>query len=408
MQDIQLYQQLLGLSPEWKVMRVALKPKERTVEVEVQCQASLWGCPLCQQRMQILSYEERRWRHLDSCQFKTILVCQVPRVVCGEHGSQMVQVPWAEPYGRFTALFERLAIDLLLECSIAAASEILGISWEQADGIKQRAVQRGLKRKQTQPLPRLGVDEKAFGRGQDYVTVVAQIQAGQSAIVEYVGDGRKQEALDAFWQGLTEDQRQSAEAVAMDMWEPYRLSTAAAVPHAAIVHDPFHLAGHLNDAVDQVRKQEHRQLGQQGETPLQGTKYWWLYGEENLPVQHRAAFAELKASQLKTSRAWSLKEMFRNFWLCETAAEGREYFAGWYSWAIRSRLEPVKKVARSFKRHFENIVTYFDHRITNASLEGLNSKIQGLIKKACGYRNRERFKTDILFHCGGLNLDPAQ
>ena len=408
MQDIQLYQQLLGLSPEWKVVSVALKPKERTVEVEVQCQASLWGCPVCQQRMQILSYEERCWRHLDSCQFKTMLVCRVPRVVCGAHGSQMVQVPWAEPYGRFTALFERLAIDLLLECSIAAASEILGISWEQADGIKQRAVQRGLKRKQTQPLPRLGVDEKAFGRGQDYVTVVAQIQAGQSATVEYVGDGRKQETLDAFWQGLTEAQRQSVEAVAMDMWEPYRLSTAAAVPHADIVHDPFHLAGHLNDAVDQVRKQEHRQLGQQGETTLQGTKYWWLYGEENLPVKHQAAFAALKASQLKTSRAWSLKEMFRNFWLCETVAEGRAYFTGWYSWAIRSRLEPVKKVARSFKSHLENMVTYFDHRLTNASLEGLNSKIQGLIKKACGYRNRERFKTDILFHCGGLNLDPAQ
>lgn len=408
MQDIALYQQLLGLSAGWQVTGVDLQVKARKVEVRVQCPDSLWACSMCQQRMHVLDYEERRWRHLDSCQFQTILVCRVPRVQCPEHGSQTVQVPWAEPYGRFTALFERLAIDLMLECSTDAASDILGISWGEADGIKQRAVKRGLVRKQARPLARLGVDEKAFGRGQDYVTVVAHIQSGQSATVEYVGDGRKRETLDAFWLGLTEAQRAGVQAVGMDMWEPYRLSTATHVPEAAIVHDPFHLVRYLNDAVDQVRKQEHRRLSQQGDEALKATKYWWLYGEENLPEKHRAAFSQLKGSQLKTGRAWSLKEMFRNFWDCETVADGRQYFSSWYSWAIRSRLEPVKKVARTFKRHLDNIVTYFDHRLTNASLEGLNSKIQGIIKKACGFRNRERFKTDILFHCGGLEIHPAQ
>lgn len=407
-QDIALYQQLLGLSAGWQVTGVDLQVKARKVEVRVQCPDALWACPKCQQRMHVLDYDERRWRHLDTCQFQTILVCRVPRVECPEHGSQTVQVPWAEPYGRFTMLFERLAIDLMLECSTAAASDILGISWDEADGIKQRAVKRGLARKQARPLTWLGVDEKSFGRGQDYVTVVAHIQNGKSATVEYVGDGRKRETLDAFWLGLTEGQRSGVEAVGMDMWEPYRASTATHAPQAAIVHDPFHLVRYLNDAVDQVRKEEHRRLSQQGDGALLGTKYWWLYGEENLPEKHRAAFSQLKDSQLKTGRAWSLKEMFRNFWDCDTAPEGRQYFGSWFGWAIRCRLEPIKKVARTFKRHLDNIVTYFDHRLTNASLEGLNSKIQGIIKKACGFRNRERFKTDILFHCGGLELHPAQ
>ena len=185
MKDIQLYQQLLGLSLEWRVSEVILNRPERTVEVRVECAESIWGCPRCGQRMQIRSHEERRWRHLDSCQYKTILVCQVPRVDCAEHGSQMVQVPWAEPYGRFTALFERLAIDLLQECSTSGACEILRVSWDEADGIKQRAVKRGLARKVAQPLKQLGVDEKAFGRGQDYVTVVARIEPGKAAQVEY-------------------------------------------------------------------------------------------------------------------------------------------------------------------------------------------------------------------------------
>jgi len=406
MQDTQLYQQLLGLSGIWKVTKVDLKIKERTVEVRVECQESVWACPICAKRMHIRSYEERCWRHLDSCQFQTLLICPTPRVDCDEHGSQMVQVPWAEPYGRFTALFERLAIDLMRECSTSAACDILGISWDEADGIKQRAVRRGLARKQAQPLPQLGVDEKAFGKGQKYVTIVARLDPGKSATVEYVGDERKKETMDAFWAGLTEAQLSSVKAVAMDMWEPFRLSTVDWVPDAAIVHDPFHLAAYMNKAVDKVRQQEHRQLLAQGDDSLMGTKHIWLYGWENVPEKHQAVFDDLKASQLKTSRAWSIKEMFRSFWNCDTVADGQEYFKRWYNWAVRSRLEPVKQVAKTFKRHLGNILTYFDHRLTNAALEGLNSKIQGLIKKACGYRNRERFKNDIMFHCGGLNLYP--
>ncbi len=347
-QDFALYQQLLGLSAGWQVTGVDLQIKAGKVEVRGQCPDALWACSTCLRRMRVLGYEARRWRHLDSCQFQTILVCPVPRVACSEHGSQTVQIPWAESYGRFTALFERRAIDLMLACSTEAASDRLGISWEEADGIKQRAVKRGLARKQARPLARLGVDEKAFGRGHDYVTVVAHIQRDHSATVEYAGDGRKRETLDAFWLGLTEGQRAGVQAVGMDRWEPYQLSTATRVPQAAIVRDPFHLVRYLNDAVDQVRQQDHRRLSQQGDGTLKGTQYWWLYGEENLPEKHRAACRQLKESPLKTGRAWSLKVMFRNFRDCATVAGNWHYFGSWYSWAIRSRLEPVKKLALTF------------------------------------------------------------
>jgi len=231
----------------------------------------MWACPECQGRMHIHEYTERRWRHLDSCQFKTIIVSQVPRVQCREHGTQQVQVPWAEKQGRFTKLFERFAIAVLQECSISAASGLLKISWDEADGIKQRAVKRGLERK-----------------------------------------------------------------------------------------------------------------------------------EENVPERYSNILGGLKGKKLKTARGWALKESIRGLWKCSTEKEGQVFFAEWYSWAIRSRLEPVKKVARMMKRHLPNIVSYCKHRITNA----INNKIQSLIKKAYGYRNTDRFKNDILFHCGGLNLYP--
>jgi transposase len=149
-------------------------------------------------------------------------------------------------------------------------------------------------------------------------------------------------------------------------------------------------------------------LSEAGDDRLAGTKYVWLYGWENLPPTQQERFDQLRGQRLKTGRAWALKEMFRDFWAGETAAEGREFFGRWYRWAIRSRLEPIKKVARSLKAHLDNILTFFTHRITNAALEGLNNRIAGLVKKAFGYRNRERFKTDILFHLGGLDLYPRQ
>jgi transposase len=368
MQDIQLYQQLLGLSRPWEVGRVTLKREAQEIEVEVRCLETVWGCPTCGQRMQGHGHEERRWRHLDSCQFKTTVVCAVPRVRCPEHGTQQVAVPWAERLSRFTRLFERLAIDVLLECSVLGACELLGTSWAEADGIKQRAVVRGLARKPVSAPARLCVDEKSAGRGQNYLTIVASVEPGRSATVEYVGTGRKRETLDAYWQRLTPEQRSAVEAVGMDLWAPFFNSTLAQVPGAAakIVHDPFHLVSHMNAALNEVRKAEHRNLLDEGRRTLSGSKQLWLYGEENLPADRAAEFERLKGQKLQTGRAWAIKEMFRDFWDCESVEEGRNFFRRWYDWAIRSRLEPVKKVARMFKRHLDNIVTFFQHRLSNA------------------------------------------
>jgi transposase len=359
--------------------------------------------------MQIHDYEERRWRHLDSCQFKTMIVSRVPIVRCPEHGSQTVAVPWAEKYSRFSRLFERLAIDVMLECSIIGACTILRVSWDEADGIKQRAVRRGLARKTAVVMPRLCVDEKAMGHGHNYLTIVAQVQADQTT-VEYVGEERERQSLDAFWESLTDEQLAGVEAVAMDMWEPFVQSTLSHVPGAAgkIVHDPFHLVKYMNEAVNEVRKSEQRRLQAQGNDILKSTRQLWLYGMENVPAKSAQRFAEVKELNLQTSRAWALKEVFRSFWLCAGAKAAGRYFDKWYDWAIRSRLAPVKKVARMCKAHLGNILTFFVHRLTNGPIEGLNNKVQALIKKAYGYRNKERFKTDIFFHLGGLDLYPAQ
>ena len=215
MQDIALYQRILGFSEPWKVKAVELRTKEGEVLVQVECTEKAWACshPDCGKRMHIHEWETRRWRHLDSCQFKTILQAEVPRVLCPEHGSVTVSVPWAGKHGRFTAMFEPLAFDIIRECSIAGTCQIMRISRDEADGIKQRAVQRGLQRKRAQVNPLLCVDEKSVARGQQYVTVVARVD-GNETIVDYVGEDRKTESLDAYWRSLNTEQLAGIQSVA--------------------------------------------------------------------------------------------------------------------------------------------------------------------------------------------------
>jgi transposase len=317
-----------------------------------------------------------------------------------------VQVPWAEGSSRFTLYFERFAIDVLQACSASKAGELLKISWDEADGIKQRAVRRGLARREVVDLEYVCVDEKAVGRGHDYVTIVTGVVVGKPRVL-YVGNGRGEEGLDGFWEWLGPEGCSRIKAVSMDMGQPYQNSTRRYCPDADLIFDPFHLMKMLNKAVDEVRRQEAVMGSGADREALKKTRQMWLWGEENLPQRYAERFESLKASTLKTARAWGIKELWRTFKNCRDEEDGLSFFTQWYRHAMHSKLEPIKKVARSFKVHLSGITTFLSHGFCNALAEGVNSRIQLLVQKACGYRNRERLKTDILFHFGGLNLNPV-
>lgn len=226
--------------------------------------------------------------------------------------------------------------------------------------------------------------------------------------MDYIADERRQASLDGYFERLTPSQLGGIEAVAMDMWEPYANSVRSFLTDAddKIVFDRFHLMGYLGKAVDTVRKQENRALIAEGDKSLAGSKYLWLYSAENLPRRHRGRFAALRDADLKTSRAWAIKESMRHFWEYKRRAWAQRHWKRWYFWATHSRLEPVIEAARTLKRHEAGLLSYFAHRITNAGAEGLNSRIQAIRVSARGYRNRDHFKTAIYFHLGGLALYP--
>lgn len=409
MDDRSLYATILGMQAPWDVERVELRETEQAVHVWVREQSGTrFGCPECAATSPIHDHVERMWRHLDTCQFQTLLHAAVPRVHCATHGVRTIQVPWAERHSHFTLLFERLAIAWLKEATPAAVARRLGLTWEEANGIVERAVRRGLLRRVSVVGRRLGIDEHSYLKHHQFVTMVVDLDA---KTVLHVADDRKAVSLDGYFSGLSLAERTAIEAVAMDMWDPYRKTVRHWVPDAdqKIVFDRFHVMGHVLEALDHVRRKEQQVLRKAGDRRLTGTKFLWLktaIGRTDFTAPQRRAFGALKASTLKSARAWAMKEAIRRLWEFRSIPRARRIFARWYAWAIRSRLQPMRYLARTLRAHLENILTYLTHRITNAVTEGLNAKIQWIKYSSRGFRDRERFKTAIYFHCGGLDLEP--
>jgi len=408
MQDHELYRRILGIEAPWQVERVELQLQQGEVHVYLAHQNNPeWACAECGALGPLYDHQpEREWRHLDTCQYRTILHAAPPRTQCSEHGVRVVKLPWAEPGSRFTELFEALAIEWLKHASQKAVAEQLQLSWDEVHGIMERAVKRGLARRQAEEIPQLGVDEKAFRKGHKYVTLVNDLKRNR---VLYVAEDREQSSLDGFWSTITAEQRASIEAVALDMWDPYLASLRGHLPEAEkkIVFDKFHIAKHLGEAVDRVRRREHKVLKAEGDERLTGTKYDWLRNPASMDQKQRREFAELRRGELKTARAWALRETAMGLYDYVYEKPARKHFQWWYSWAVRSRLQPIKEVARMLKRRFENIITYLRHRITNAASESLNAKIQWVKYTARGFRNKQNFIHAIYFHCGGLDLAPS-
>ena len=400
------YAQLLGLATPWAVTRVKLNVERLRVDIFVEHKATVGVCPECGTSCRIYDRSPgRTWRHLDTMQFETFLYCEPPRVECEQHGVKTLELPWAGKHSRFTTLFEAFAVRVLIASrSIQEAGKLLRLNWHQLQGIMKRAVQRGLERRENDEIPWIGMDEKSFRKGHDYISVMNDIEGSRVLDVVEGRDGSV--AKELILKALDEGQQEMVCGVAIDMSAPYISAIREHLPHADIVHDKFHIAKHLNEAVDKTRRKEHRRMLKSKDDRLTGTKYAWLKGMEHLSDESLAQVNTLAKAELGVAKAWYIKELFRHFWTRRDTPFARSYFEWWYKQAFETGLPEIRKVARMLKKHLANILTYFECYITNAVSEGINSKIQAIKANARGFRNFENYRVSILFFCGKLELSP--
>ncbi|MCY3629212.1 MAG: ISL3 family transposase [Bacteroidetes bacterium] len=395
-----------GIVSPWQIWKITTDTTANEVFLHVCCgDETGLRCPMCERVCPVYDRRARKWRHLDTGTYRTYLVTDLPRVTCLDHGVRTIRVPWADRSARITYEFEGMVIDWLQEASISA--RLLGLSWTAIDGVMQRAVQRGLARRSTGSFPRIGVDETTYKKGHKYITVVSDSVTGT---VLYVGQGRSKESLKRWYDECSPDQLEQIESVSMDMWPAYIHTTKDCIPGAdeKIAFDWFHVAKKIGEAVDQVRRQENRELRKNDRDDLVGTKYDWLTNKENMSLRQKRRFKQLQTRSLKTARAWAIKELSQKLWQYKSRTWARKRWKQWLSWAMRCRLEPMKKVAKTVKEHLWGIINAILLKVSNGPAESMNSRIKTVKIRSRGFRNVDRLINAVYFYLGGLDLYPER
>lgn len=399
MRETEFFGSLLGLTPEWSVASVELLEEAKSVRIWVGHTGS-GSCPVCGQMAAVYDHsEERVWRHLDAMQFMTFVVCRVPRVNCPTDGVKQIEVPWAGPKSRFTAMFEALEIELLkaTRCQSRTA-RMLGLNPGQVHDLMHRSVKRGLARRESGLVPHVSLDEKSFHKGHVYGTVLVDV-VGKRVLDG--APGRDEKATRRLLASLC--QPESVQTVSMDMLPAYKNAVHEELPRAEAIHDRFHVSMNLNRAVDQVRRAEVKR-----QPALKGSRYVWPRNPETRSENQNADFDYLMRLELRTGKAYALKQVFRHFFEQDDIDLAAQFFQEWHQEVKAAGLDPVSKVARMLELNIQGLLAYVKHKLTNGYAEAINGLIQEIKTVARGFRRFENFKVAILFFLGKLDLNPRK
>ena len=401
MRDNDLFQLALGITSPWFVASSGFDAGKKRLDIQLDFKAgSRFACPECSAvGCPVHDTQEKTWRHLDFFQHQAFLTARVPRITCTKCGVRQVNVPWARKGSGFTLLFEGFAMALAMHLPIAVAAErFLKITDQRLWRIVFHYVRAAIARQDLSAVKRVCIDETAAKRGQDYITLVVDIDGRR---VVFVADGRSADTVRQFADHL-EDRGGDASRIkhaCIDMSPAFIRGVTDNLTEAEITFDRFHVMKLLAEAIDAVRRAEVK-----ARPELKGTRYVWGKNEANLTAKQSSLLDTLSSTNLKTARAWRMRLAFQDIYKAHDRDWAEAFFDKWISWARRSRLEPMKAVARTMQKHRDGILAWFDSRISNGLIEGINSLVQAAKAKARGYRSSETLKAVTYLIAGKLDL----
>ena len=400
MRDIDLFQLALGLVPPWMVAAAKFDAQKKRLDLEIDFRTGgRFPCPDCG-AADCPPHDTvmKTWRHLDFFQHQAFLHARTPRVTCSKCGVRLVAVPWARKDSGFTLLFEALAMTLMTAMPVAAAARLMGEHDTRLWRIVQHYVEQAVATMDLSELRRVAIDETAAKRGHDYISLFVDIDRRN---VVFVAEGRGAGTVAEFADHVDAHNSDASriKEVCIDMSAAYIKGVTENLTEAEITFDKFHAVKLVNDAVDKVRREESK-----GRPELKRSRYLWLRNEPSLSAESRAQLAALTKLHLKTARAYQIRLAFQEIYRQPTWEWGAIYLDRWYNWAIRSRLDPIKDAARTVMRHRDGILAWFDSRIANGLIEGINSLVQAAKAKARGYRSLRNLKAITYLIAGKLDL----
>ena len=395
-----LFRVALGLDEPWEVTKIEFSAEKQRLDIYLDFpRGSKFSCPECKDACGVYDTAAQAWRHLNFFQHTTYLHARHPRVECDEHGVRRVMVPWARPGAGFTLLFEALIMVLAKNnMTPNGIGRLIGEHDTRIWRVLEYYVDASLAKQDQSEVTRVGVDETSRAKGHDYVSIFADMDERK---VIFVADGKNHGTVQEF-KGNLEAHGGTVDNVtdfSLDMSKAFIKGILEEFKNAHLTFDKFHVIKLMNDAVDQVRREE-----QQTRPELKKTRYVWLKNEENLTENQKEVFNASRLSTLKTARAFRIRETLQDLYGQEYE-QAEDFLNWWYFWATHSRLPQVIKVAKTIKAHWEGVMRWFVSKLNNGFMEGINSLVQAAKARSRGYRSTRKMKVMIYLIAGKLAFD---
>ena len=398
---IDLIERLLNLGDDWEVVDILINEPFKEIDLFLRYRKKTAFYPGQKKEYKIYDYaKERRVRHLDILDYKTYFNMRVPRVKNNKSEISIIELDWADKRVGYTYQFEeRVLFTLLLSKNQTKTADYLDTTFDIVHNIMERAVDRGLKRRDLSGILGLCIDEKSYKKGHNYLTILSDPIT--KSVLDVI-DGRTTESTQELlsWT-LSPSELEQVLLVSMDMWKPYMNAVKEIIPKAEIVHDKYHVAAYLNKAVDQVRRKEVKK-----QEILKKSRFLFFKNEENWTESQRWKFEQINEINLDTSKAWKIKENFKGIYMQGDKQLCLRYFEQWYENTLELNIQPMIKVADTMLRHLDGIINSAFTHVTNSIAEGINSQIQVIKTVARGFANPDRYRNAILFFQGNLRLFP--
>ncbi len=405
MQQKKLFKKALGIEKPWFIEDLKFDLSEKRLDIKINFEK---GTKFYYESKDenISGYfsshdtVEKSWRHLNFFQHDCYLTCRVPRVKLDNGKVRQIKTPWEGLNNGFTLLLEAFLLQLCKAMTIAEVSRLTGVEEKRVWRMIEKYVKVATSDLDLSEVSKIGIDETSMKKGQNYVTLVVNLETNKTI---FVTEGRNSKTINKFKETL-EKQKGNADNItdiSIDMSKAFIKGVNDNFPNGNITFDKFHLMKILGKAVGTVRKSEAKE-----NDLLLGTKYLFDKNRKNLTENQVNALGELelKKLNLKTVRALHLREAFQAIYCAETKEDFIKRLEAWYSWARRCRLQPMKNAAKSIKDHWEGVIQWFDSKINNGILEGLNSLVQAAKNKARGFKNVKYYRNIIFLVTGDLDF----
>ena len=386
-------------SPDKKTIEIAVRPRTGSTAV----------CSGCHQPAPGYDHlPERRFEFIPFWGFLVFLLYSMRRVDCRRCNTVFVEeVPWGDGKHQLTRAYMLFLARWARKLSWKETAESFHASWDKVFDAVEHVVTFGLKHRVFGQIDAIGVDEIQYAKGHKYLTLVYQIDLGVTRLL-WVGRERTIESFREFFTVIGDEVASKIAFVCSDMWEPYLKVIREKCSEALHILDRFHIVAKMNKALDEVRAGESRRMASEGRAPVLKKSRWLLLKrEENLKTEQRFRLRDLLRYNLKTVRAYLLKEAFQQLWEYNSPEWAGKLLDQWCRQVMRSRIEPMKKIARSMREHRELILNYFRAQklLSSGVVEGLNNKAKVTMRKSYGFRTFRCLEL-ALYHSLGKLPEP--